>query len=139
MWLLRLAGVMMLLAVPAVVMPFPWMDAIHRQLGLGALPHTPIVGYLTRSCSALYAVYGALMIFLSLDVVRYLPAIRFLAIVGVVFGVAMAGIDWAVGMPFSWAVSEGPWVVTESLVFWWLAGRVARDVREPPRSAVGQA
>ncbi len=129
----------MLLALPAVVMPFAWMDAIHRELGMGALPNTPIVGYLTRSCSALYALHGALLLFLSLDVVRYLPAIRFLAIVGMVFGAAMAGIDWTVGMPFSWALSEGPWVVTESLVFWWLAGRVARDVREPARSAAGQA
>ncbi len=44
-WLLRLAGVVMLTALGAVVMPFDWMDSFHRQAGLGALPHVPIAGY----------------------------------------------------------------------------------------------
>ncbi len=45
-WLLRLGGVVMLTALGAVVMPYSWMNAIHQQLGLGELPHVPIVGYL---------------------------------------------------------------------------------------------
>lgn len=44
----------MLTALVAVVMPYEWMNVIHRQAGLGELPHVPIVGYLTRSISALY-------------------------------------------------------------------------------------
>jgi hypothetical protein len=57
-WLLRVTGVIMLTALGAVVMPFGWMNSIHQQLGLGALPNVPIVGYLTRSISALYALHG---------------------------------------------------------------------------------
>ena len=47
-WLLRLGGAVMLTALVSVVMPFDWMNVIHRQAGLGELPHVPIVGYLGR-------------------------------------------------------------------------------------------
>jgi hypothetical protein len=36
--LLRANGVVMLLAIPAIILPFDWMDACHRWLGLGELP-----------------------------------------------------------------------------------------------------
>ncbi len=121
-WLLRLGGAVMLTALGAVVMPYDWMDSIHRQVGLGALPHVPIVGYLTRSISALYALSGALLIFLAADVCRYLPVLRFLAVTGVVFGVMMLAIDSAVGMPLPWTVCEGPFVVGLSAVILWLTG-----------------
>lgn len=81
-WLLRLGGAVMLTALGAVVMPFDWMNSIHRQVGLGELPHVPIVGYLTRSISALYALHGALLVFMAVDVRRYLPVVRFLAMAG---------------------------------------------------------
>ena len=64
-WLLRLGGAVMLTALGAVVMPFDWMNSIHRQVGLGELPHVPIVGYLTRSISALYTLHGALLVFMA--------------------------------------------------------------------------
>ncbi len=48
-WLLRFGGAVMLLALGAVVMPYEWMNGVHRNVGLGDLPHVPIVGYLTRS------------------------------------------------------------------------------------------
>ena len=103
-------------------MPFDWMNAIHRQVGLGDLPHVPIVGYLTRSISALYALHGALLVFLAGDVLRYLPVVRFLAVAGAVFGVLMLAIDGAVGMPLPWTVAEGPFVVALSAVILWFSG-----------------
>jgi hypothetical protein len=123
-WLLRAGGVVMLTALGAVVMPYDWMNAIHQQAGLGELPHIPIVGYLTRSISALYALHGALLIFLARDVVRYLPVIWFLALAGILFGVLMLTLDLAVGMPLPWSVGEGPFVVLLSGVFLWLMRRV---------------
>jgi hypothetical protein len=71
----------MLTALVAVVMPYDWMNAIHQRQGLGELPHVPIIGYLTRSISALYALHGALLVFLAGDVRRFLPVVRFLALV----------------------------------------------------------
>jgi hypothetical protein len=123
-WLLRLSGVVILTALGAVVMPFEWMNVIHRQMGMGDMPQVPIVGYLTRSISALYALHGALLIFVASDVRRYLPIVRFLAVAGVVFGVVMLGIDCTVGMPLPWAVGEGTCVIILSAVILCLIGRL---------------
>ena len=112
----------MLTALGAVVMPFDWMNSIHQQVGLGELPHVPVVGYLTRSISGLYALHGALLMFLAGDVCRYLPVVRFLAVAGAVFGAMMLAIDCAVGMPVPWTVGEGPYVIALSAVILWLTG-----------------
>ncbi len=95
---------------------------IHQRVGLGELPRTPIVDYLTRSISALYALHGALLVFLASDVRRYLPVVRFLAIVGAVFGAMMLAIDYTAEMPLPWTVGEGPYVVLLSIVILWLTG-----------------
>ena len=98
-WLLRVSGVVMLTALVAVVMPFGWMNAINKQVGLGELPCLPIVGYLARSLSLFYALHGALWLFLASDVRRHLAVVRFLALASIVFGGLMLGLDYAVGMP----------------------------------------
>lgn len=122
-WLLRLGGAVMLMALGAVVMPFDWMSLIHARLGLGELPHRPIVGYLTRSASLLYALHGALFLFLSWDLNRYLPVVRFLAVAGIVFGIVVFGIDHFAGMPLWWALGEASSIIVFGVVILWLAGR----------------
>ena len=119
--LMRFNAVMLLLAIGAVVMPFAWMDAVHRSAGMGPLPDSAIVHYLTRSASALYAGYGAVILFLSFDVRRYRPVIIFKALIGVAFGAVMLGLDVAVGMPWHWTVCEGPFVITMGVAILWLA------------------
>lgn len=123
-WLLRVSGGVMLTAMFAVFMPQTWMNEIHRLLGLGELPDVPIVGYLARSASALYALHGALLIVVSLDVRRYLGIIRFLGGANLVMGVLFFGMDWAVGMPWSWTLCEGPPVFAFGVVLLVLASRV---------------
>jgi hypothetical protein len=122
-WLLRVSGAVMLMALGAVVMPFDWMNVIHQRMGLGELPHVPIVGYLTRSISALYAQYGALLVFIANDVRRYLPVLRFFALAGIVFGGVLLGVDCAVGMPLSWTVEEGLSTVAFGVVILWMTRR----------------
>ncbi len=124
--LMRLAGVLLLTALIPVVMPFSWMKDIHRALGMGELPDGPIMGYLTRSLSAMYAMHGALVFFISLDVRRYLPVVKFLAVLGIVFGSGMLVLDIRVGMPPSWIIGEGPFIIVLGGVMLWLAGRVTR-------------
>lgn len=89
-------------------MPRPWIEAAHRLLGLGEMPAAPIVAYLARSTSALYAMHGAILIFVSFDVGRYDGLIRFLAAAAMVHGAALVAIDCAAGMPLYWTVLEGP-------------------------------
>jgi hypothetical protein len=122
-WLLRVGGAVMLTSLGAVVMPFDWMNSIHQQLGMGELPRAPIVGYLARSISALYALHGALLIFLAHDVRRYRLVVRFLAVAGVVFGALVLGIDYSVGLPAGWTAQEGPCVIVLGVVFFWLTAQ----------------
>ena len=131
-WLLRISGVIMLSALGAVVMPYDWMNVIHQQQGLGELPHIPIVGYLTRSISALYSLHGTLLVFIASDLRRYLPVVRFLALAGGVFGAMMLAVDFGVGMPLPWTIGEGPWIIVLSGVIFWLAGRVRFEVTVTP-------
>ena len=121
---LRFGGVLLLTAVIPAVMPFAWMDLIHRQLGMGELPEMPITGYLTRSLSAFYALHGVVVLFVSLDVRRYLPVVNCLAALCIVFGAGMIVLDVWVGMPLPWVVGEGPSIIVLGGVLLWLAGRV---------------
>jgi hypothetical protein len=122
--LLRGSAIILLTAIVPAVMPFAWMDEIHRQLGMGNLPKGPIMGYLTRSLSAMYAMHGGVVLFVSLDVRRFLPVVRCLAVLLVVFGVGMIALDVMVGMPWFWVLGEGPFIVIFGIVALWLAGHV---------------
>jgi hypothetical protein len=110
-WMLRMTGSAMLCALVFVFCPFEWMAAIHRQLGLGQLPYTPLMSYLTRTLSALYASMGAILLFISFDVRRYLPLIRVLGVLALAGGAGVAILDAAAGLPLFWTVSEGPLTV----------------------------
>jgi hypothetical protein len=125
--LLRVCGGVMLLALFAIFLPTEWMAWTHRWLGLGEFPASPLVDYLTRSISALYAVYGGLLMLLARDVRRFAPVIVYLAVTGLAFGVVMIGVDFGAGMPRYWSVGEGPLVLVLSSVILWLARGIRRD------------
>ncbi|HEY2251671.1 MAG TPA: hypothetical protein VGH74_11445 [Planctomycetaceae bacterium] len=105
---LRGLGCFEFLALLVVVAPEAWIDVAHRWAGLGALPREPIVGYLARSASALYALHGAIVVFLSFDVNHYERLIRFMAWAAVVHGAVILGIDIAQELPVLWRYAEGP-------------------------------
>ena len=108
-WLLRLIGGIELCAVPFILIPVAWMDAVHdRVLGLGPLPHGPIVEYMARSLSIMYAIHGAVVFRVSFDVERFRPLIAFLGGLHVFIGLAVLGTDLSAGLPWWWVVGEGP-------------------------------
>jgi hypothetical protein len=116
--LLRFVGVGSLFALGAVVMPFSWMAATHRWLGLGEMPTGPVVEYLARSLSAFYALAGALCLVVASDLGRYRPLVRFLGVAFALLSLALLGVDLAAGMPWWWSASEGPGgVVFGALLF----------------------
>ncbi|MHC4740967.1 MAG: hypothetical protein ACYS8Z_03590 [Planctomycetota bacterium] len=106
--LLRVVGTLGLTAVVAVVMPYSWMDVIHRWLGMGPLPSDPIVGYLARSTSAFYAIFGGLFWVISFDIRRHSRVLCYVGAAAVVFGAALLVIDVVEGLPLHWTLSEGP-------------------------------
>jgi hypothetical protein len=118
---LRVIGGAALLALAAVVMPLSSMVSIHRWLDLGGVPITPAVEYLARSVSAFYALFGALCLFLSSDLPRHRPIVRFLGVLGAFTGVIIIGIDVAAGMPWWWTAFEGPPTIPAAALIFFLA------------------
>ena len=119
--LLRFLGVGSLLALVPVFMPFAWMAATHRWLGLGEMPAAPVVEYLARSLSAFYALVGALCLLVAADLDRYRPLVRSLGVAFALLGLVFLFIDLAAGMPWWWIAAEGPATVVVSAVLFVLA------------------
>ncbi len=122
--LLRIIGSVALVAIIAVIMPYSWMNAVHRWLGMGELPDQPIVGYLARSASAFYALLGGLFWVVSFDLHRHKVVLCYLSIVIVIFGAALFVIDLLEGMPLYWSFTEGPFNVGFGIVILVLSYRI---------------
>jgi len=114
--LLVFNGVMVLLALPAVFMPTAWMDYFHRDLGLGPLPRGPIVEYLTRSVSALYAAFGSLTLLLAWDLKRFAPIVTWWGVMAIIFGCILFWVDTIAPMPEHWKWGEGPYLLLNGAV-----------------------
>jgi hypothetical protein len=106
--LLRIGGTLLCSAVCAVFLPRDVMVATNAWLGLAPLPDLPLVDYLARSTSALYALHGAVLLLASTDPVRYRELILLQGGTTLAFGLALIGIDWNAGMPRWWTWAEGP-------------------------------
>lgn len=121
--LLRVFGSSSLLATIFVAAPHAWMRDIHAALGMGDLPDAPVVWYLARSTSALYALLGGLLWVISGDVARHRAVVVYLGGAFVAFGLALFAIDSLEGLPFFWRVWEGPFVASIGLLILFLARR----------------
>jgi hypothetical protein len=115
-WLLVANGVMTLLALPAVFMPTAWMDYFHRRLELASLPEGPIVQYLARSCSALYASFGSLTLLIAWDVRRFAPLVTWWGIAAFLFGCILFWVDLNAPMPAHWTWGEVPYTILTGIV-----------------------
>jgi len=120
---LRALGTIDLLALAAALSPRPWIILAHEWCGLGPLPDGPVVGYLYRSASVMYALHGATLLFVAGDVVRYWRLIRFLAVLAVVHGAILFGIDTMEEMPGWWRWVEGPGFAATGAIVLWLQRR----------------
>jgi hypothetical protein len=136
-WLLRLVGGIELCAIPFLLFPFAWMDAVHdRVLGLGALPSAPIVEYMARSLSALYAVHGAVVFRLSFDVERFRPLIGFLGWLHLALGLVVIATDFTAGLPWWWVLGEGPGIATGGVLILLLVRRADRGLSRSTKGIV---
>ena len=105
-WLLRLAGAVEILAFIAVVMPRSWMEIAHAWIGLGEMPHGPLLMFMIRQASYTYGVHGLSLWLIATDVDRFRPFIVFNAIAFLVAAPVFFLIDFTSGMPWWWAVSD---------------------------------
>lgn len=105
-WLLRLAGVVEILAFIAVVMPRSWMETSHAWLGLGELPNAPVLMFLIRQASYTYGAHGISLLVLASDVERFRPLVILNGVAFLVAGPVFFLIDYTSGMPWWWTVSD---------------------------------
>jgi hypothetical protein len=128
-WLLRLFGGVTCCAAFAALLPTDWMAATHAWLGLGALPRAPVVEYLTRSISLLYAIHGGVIVLASTDVRRFGPLITYLAVADGLMGLLLLAVDLYAGLPWYWTAIEGPGVTVTAAILLWLNFRVQAGER----------
>lgn len=114
--LLAVIGCGLLVATIPIFFPASLMATIHGWLGLGEFPDQPITIYLARSTSLLYAVHGALMLIVSLDLDRYWPLVPVFGWLHVVIGAMMLAIDLTTPMPWYWTAVEGVPIAIAGLV-----------------------
>ncbi len=132
--ILRVIGITGLFAIPAIFLPYSWMNAIHEYMGLGELPDAPIVSYLARSLSAFYAIVSTIILFISFDIRHYRSFVKLWAIIVIVTGFVLLGIDITAGTPTSWTLGEGPPTIVVGLVVLWLQRKItvkSDDHHEP--------
>jgi hypothetical protein len=115
--LLRVNAGVLLLAAPCALLPFAWMDAVHRDaVGLGSLPDVPITKYMARSLSLVYAMHGVVVLFVTLNWARLRFAVPYLAGLHIVQGCSIFAIGLGAGLPWWWVAVEGPGVVAFACV-----------------------
>jgi hypothetical protein len=124
--ILRLGGVVIVLAFGAMLLPVSWMAGAHRWLGMGEFPQAPLTDYLIRSASALYGIYGVLFLVLAADPLRYQRIVRYVGVMDIIFGVLILAIDWHAGMPAWWTMIEGPTTVGSGVAVLYLLSRATR-------------
>ena len=95
-----------MLALVAFVMPTQWMADIHRGLGMGPFPESPILDYLARYASSFSVFYGAISLLSATDVHRYARLITLLAVFTLFASAGSAFFGWRAGMPAWWMVGD---------------------------------
>ena len=104
--LLRLAGAFEILAFIAVVMPRSWMEISHAWLGLGEMPHGPVLMFLIRQASYTYGMHGISLWILALDVKRFRALVILNGIAYLLAAPVFWTIDYTTGMPLWWAIGD---------------------------------
>jgi hypothetical protein len=127
LWVMRLNAAVLLCAAPCVLLPFATMDSVHRTLLGESLPDRPITRYMARSLSLLYASYGLITLFVTLDWRHYRRAVPFIAWLHIVFASAMVVVDLEAGMPWWWVAGEGPPLIGMGILMLWLYRRASRS------------
>ncbi len=102
-----LAGIFLMLAFLAMLLPVDLMRTTHQWLGLGTFPVAPITTYLARLTSLLYGVHGSIMFYTGLTIQYHWRMVRLLAWLHIVIGIALLIIDFTAPMPWYWTALEG--------------------------------
>ena len=126
--LLGAIGLLDLSALVVVFVPLATLTEATRRLGLAPLPDVPLTQYMLRTASALYALHGAIFLFLANNVPVYRALIRFLACATLVHGSLVQGVMWAIEMPPWWQFTEAIGYFGPALATLWLLRQMPRTI-----------
>ena len=104
--LLKLIAVVSWLAFAAAFMPEKWFVEISEFFHLETFPQSSLGFYLARHLSLLYGFVGVLLWVLASDLDRYLPLVRKVSKMTIVFGGLQLMMDFACNMPLWWTFTE---------------------------------
>lgn len=115
-WLLRVlaVGVSLRLGLPWV--PRAWLEHLIPFFGLGPYPDGRAMDYVLRTTCVIYFLGGWFCWSASRDLRRHKHWIRFLGWATSLFGVMVAGADWAMGAAARWQSFTGLGTVVLGLV-----------------------
>lgn len=130
-WLLRGTGAVMLPALAAVVAPAELLGRVSTAIGMGPLPEAPVVLYLARHLSGVYAGFGVLMFVLATDVQRYRPVIITLALILAGLGLLLTAILIGLGLGRSWLMLDGLFACGFAVAAIWLARQLPANRQGP--------
>ena len=120
-WLMRVAGVVEILAFLAVVMPRSWMEASHTGLGLGEMPVAPVLMFMIRQASYTYGAHGISLLVIASNVERFRPLIILNGIAFLIGGPVFFLIDYTSGMPWWWTIADPLSCLTFGAALLWLS------------------
>ena len=103
---LVLAGLCEVLAFIAVVMPREWMEISHAWIGMGEMPQGKLLMFMIRQASYAYGMHGVSLLILATNVVCFRPLIVFNGIAFLLAAPVFFLIDYPLGMPWWWTVSD---------------------------------
>ncbi len=105
-WLLRLTGLVEILAFVAVVMPHSWMLTAHAWLGMGELPEGALMMFMIRQASYAYGMHGISLLVLASDLKRFRPLILLNGLSFLLAAPVFFLIDYSAGMPWFWTIGD---------------------------------
>jgi hypothetical protein len=104
--ILRIAGMVEILAFFAVVMPRSWMEISHTWLGMGVMPDGPLIMFMIRQASYVYGMHGVSLLILASDIDRFRPLIIFNGLSFLLAALVFFLIDYSSGMPWYWTIAD---------------------------------
>ncbi|MBN1816356.1 MAG: hypothetical protein JW828_03290 [Sedimentisphaerales bacterium] len=124
--LIRMTAVAMLCGLVFVFCPFEWMAEIHSRIGMGTLEYTPLLSYLTRSLSAMYAIVGASLMLVSFNIERYRPFLTLFGWIAILGGIGVTYLDAILKLPAFWTWMEGPLTILLGIAILFLLPRIEK-------------
>jgi hypothetical protein len=127
---LWVTGILCLLSVVWLFLPFSVYEAIGRSFGIEPLPDWPLFMYAMRTMAATFIGIGAYFIILALEPMKYKVLVPFSGLVAVFIGMVCVIAGTTAAMPVMWYLADAlSCIILGSLIliFWQRAKKITQQ------------